>query len=285
MKPNFSQIPTLSFGFVVLIFGSTSALRAQESGGVTITQSGTGTGILSGSTVYSPVSVSGNDRGNGAGGILPSGSGALFDSGTVSGSVTSGSPEGGTVGGSGTTGLGTGDPISVSGPGGGSGTVDTLTTIILANQTFDVQSTSASIELNLLFESGSSLQTAIDSSTNAIGTIEVVDDVILDDPDLIVTDLATSPKSIPVGTVFDVLSYGGSETGEFAVDGTDIPEDGTFRADGSIFKLDYAAGNKITLTDVAAVPEPSSWAMLSGGLGLLAFWHRSRRMMACRQLS
>jgi hypothetical protein len=67
------------------------------------------------------------------------------------------------------------------------------------------------------------------------------------------------------GSDLYVSSYGGNEIGEYTTSG------GTLNAN-----LIMGVGG---INAIVLVPEPSTWAMLLGGLGLLAFCVRTRRTL------
>ncbi|HEY8966577.1 MAG TPA: PEP-CTERM sorting domain-containing protein, partial [Candidatus Methylacidiphilales bacterium] len=85
------------------------------------------------------------------------------------------------------------------------------------------------------------------------------------------TDLGTG--SFAAGTVINLLSYTGTLTGTFNgyADGSSIT------VGSNTYTINYgtAVANEITLT-FAAVPEPSTWALLGIGSALLAARFRKR---------
>ncbi|HEX4083468.1 MAG TPA: autotransporter-associated beta strand repeat-containing protein [Chthoniobacteraceae bacterium] len=85
-----------------------------------------------------------------------------------------------------------------------------------------------------------------------------------------------------VGTIYDIINGGSNPVvGQFS-------QGGTILAGGYTFDIDYntnaagaaGLGDYVTL-DLAAVPEPQTWAMMAAGAGLLMLMHRGRRR-ACR---
>lgn len=155
--------------------------------------------------------------------------------------------------------------------------------IVPANKVLEVTTTvpSSFSPTNLTFGPNDTLQLSMDSSTLAIGTLNVTGNVNLFDTNLIILDTATTPQAIPAGSIFSLVQYGGTVSGEFMVNGADIPEGGTFQVSGSIFQLNYAAGDpEIILTDLGTVPEPSAWVMLAGGFAFLVCWRRTRRALS-----
>jgi hypothetical protein len=54
----------------------------------------------------------------------------------------------------------------------------------------------------------------------------------------------------------------------------------SFVSNGVTYTANYAGGtgnNDLTLTAASAVPEPSTWAMMLGGVGMLISFHRFRK--------
>ena len=95
-----------------------------------------------------------------------------------------------------------------------------------------------------------------------------------------------------MGTKFPFLDYIGSTPANlFSYSGTVNGLVGTFvlnKGDqitlgSNIYTINYAdtdnSFNAVSLTTMA-VPEPSTWAMIVSGLGMLSFWKRSRRKSA-----
>ncbi len=77
----------------------------------------------------------------------------------------------------------------------------------------------------------------------------------------------------PGGTPLNITTGGspGSLTGAFVI--------GTFIANGSSQTFDfqntsssYGILNGISVEEITSAPEPSAWALMLGGLGLLVFW-------------
>ncbi len=92
--------------------------------------------------------------------------------------------------------------------------------------------------------------------------------------ELQLTDLGSATLSS--GTVFDIASYT-TLSGTFAglANGSDIT------VGSNIFQINYGTTpNEITLTDIAAVPEPSTWALLFSGCALLVVLQRRRNSRA-----
>jgi len=102
--------------------------------------------------------------------------------------------------------------------------------------------------------------------------------------------------SITTGMVYVILNGGagavgiGSGTDLFTHNGVQIANGGSYNAGGGfIFTVDYkdnatnnGAGNDVDLV-ATAVPEPGTWGMLVGGIGMLAFWQRRNRRYYARK--
>jgi hypothetical protein len=270
-------------------------VNAQDLGGGSLTLTGAGTGslTLNGGNTYTGgtlIVTGGTLIGGGAitvngGGILtPAGDGAL----TLDGSSDDGFTLGENSGGNTITVAGTGPGIltGVTLTGGlnfsdigtltlNSGTLGSLAgnLVVTSGGTFTVVDTD-SLPSSLTLGTGSTLQLNIDTSTAIANTLSIAGNLTLDDPNLIVTDLADPQDPVADGTTFDLIHYDGTETGEFVVNGTSIPEDGTFTLGDNEFKVDYAAGDPNVMLTAVAVPEPSAWMMVIGGVCFLAFLRR-----------
>jgi hypothetical protein len=88
------------------------------------------------------------------------------------------------------------------------------------------------------------------------------------------TDLGST--ILQAGTVFDVAQYT-SLTGTFA----NLANGAAVNIGANEFTINYGTTpDEITLTDVAAVPEPRTWVMMLGGLVVLvAGWRRQRYLV------
>ncbi len=105
------------------------------------------------------------------------------------------------------------------------------------------------------FQFSSSTDTA---NTLTFGALTLTSGALLN-----LNDIA--PGTVTAGTVFDVANFS-SLTGTFS----NYANDSAVTIDGNTYEIQYGPSD-ITLTDVASVPEPSTWAMLFGGLAALAF--------------
>ncbi len=137
---------------------------------------------------------------------------------------------------------------------GGAGTTGTL-----ATGTTDITSA------NLTF--------ALNSTTSASDLLAVSGNLTLGGANLLASDLGSTALS--PGTVFTVASYTGTLSGTFAglVNGSNIV------IGVNTYQINYGSlsNSDITLDTVNAVPEPSTWAMLIGGLVVLLIHVRLRR--------
>jgi len=172
-------------------------------------------------------------------------SAVLGGTGTIGGAVTVGAASGGSTG------------LSII-DAGTTGTVGTLA--INGGLTFN--STSGKPEL--AFE--------LNSTTATADKIVVTGNLVIGAGTLLSgTDLGTG--SFAAGTVINLLSYTGTLTGTFNgyADGSSIT------VGSNTYTINYgtAVANEITLT-FAAVPEPSTWALLGIGSALLAARFRKR---------
>ncbi len=110
--------------------------------------------------------------------------------------------------------------------------------------------------------------------------------VTLNNVNLDVTFVNSFAGTVADGDVFYVVLTGGAgSSGAFANQSTSLDVNGfyTITVGGRVFDVSYDATAGASFsnggTDIAlmAVPEPNTWAMLLGGLGMLSFWQRSRR--------
>jgi len=85
------------------------------------------------------------------------------------------------------------------------------------------------------------------------------------------------------GTNYRIVAGGAGATGV----GTNVFSQGsTYTAEnGAVFGIHYATtadgtgvGNDVVLT-LQTIPEPATWSMIVGGLGMMAFMQRARRRM------
>ena len=112
-------------------------------------------------------------------------------------------------------------------------------------------------------------------------TLNLPGDLTLNSTHLTLNDLATTPQKLAIGTTFNLIQYAGTETGEFSINGTTVPDGGTFQLGSNTFELLYAMGDPSV--EIMVVPEPSTWGMIFAGLGLLAFFRRLRPVSTARE--
>jgi autotransporter-associated beta strand protein len=234
-----------------------------------LTMSGTGTLTLSAANTYTgltSITSTGTLIASGAinGGAKVTGGGTLVASGGITGDV---SVQGGTLGGmatiSGSVTIGT--PVasgstSIFYPGiSGTATNQGRTT---GNLTLN---SDAIFKFNINSDLGDSVSTADLLTVN--GTLTLNNHPVLQGFDL-------GSSLLAEGTHYPIACASGGirGTGTFAtLDGGDILQIG-----GNYFSIDYTygGGNYISLM---VVPEPQTWAMMIGGLGMLGFWQRASR--------
>ncbi len=135
---------------------------------------------------------------------------------------------------------------------------------------------------SLSLASNATLQFKLNTATVQSDTLAVTGQLTLDDTNLVLSDLAAKSNLLTLGTQFTLLTYGtaaglGTGTDLFVYNGQAVQNGGLIDYGVNQFEVNYASGDpSITLTsDGEAVPEPSTWVLLSGGMSLLAFW-RSR---------
>ena len=102
------------------------------------------------------------------------------------------------------------------------------------------------------------------------------------------TDLAASPIAFANGTIFSLVTYTGSwNSGLFSYGGAPLADGGMFTVGSQSWMIDYdASGGGVNFSgeyvpnssfvNIAAVPEPTSWAMLVAGFacGGYSWWRR-----------
>jgi fibronectin-binding autotransporter adhesin len=106
------------------------------------------------------------------------------------------------------------------------------------------------------------------SSLTALGDVSLGGTFSID-------DIATSQGTLSLGDTFTVISTTANDlSGNF----TNLANGGTITDGPNTFQASYndAAGT-VTLTTVAAVPEPATWGMIVAGLGMLVGIQRIRR--------
>jgi len=251
------------------------------SGTVGLTQAGAGTLTLSNSNTYTGATIVS------AGTLLVSGS--LSGSSAVS-ATTGGilALQGGTIDTLGTTTIANASTLT------GNGTVGTLS--ILAGGTFapGVVGSSGSggvitTASNSTFATGAAFGLQI-SGTGAgqYGQLAAGGQTVtLSGSTQLSINLATGYTPVAGDTFTLILGAGGAVAQDFYSGSTLLTQSAsTFTADGFNWQISYdgALGNDATVTNnvdlevLGAVPEPSTWAMLLGGAGLLGIWRRNRRL-------
>ena len=190
--------------------------------------------------------------------------GTMVVSGSISGATTVNT--GGTLAGSGTTG-----GVTVNAGGailpGSAGVLGNLKTGALAfsgGGTFSLQINTASVNGSKVVASG------VDTITGGLtlGTTS---------PALTVSDLGGG-LTLAAGDTIPFITYTGTWDGNlFSVGGSPIANGGSFVVGPNIYQLNYngGAGNNTVLLTV--IPEPSTYAALLGGIGMLAGLVRFRR--------
>jgi len=243
----------------------TLILNGADTGGFTVTDTNTSTGGtitgLSGVVPNNGIFTGGNT--NTGGNSIP-GANIYTGSLTITGGFTA--TGGVTTGGVGTFTLN--NHVFGSFPG---------SLAVSPGATFTVVDTT-NLPSSLTLDAGSTLQLSVDTLTALANTLSIAGNLNLNGTKLIVTDLAGTSQAVPEGTTFALIHYGGTETGEFVINGVPIPNGGTFTLGKNEFVIDYAAGDPNV--EITAVPEPSTWMMMAGGISLLACWRRVKRPLS-----
>jgi fibronectin-binding autotransporter adhesin len=185
--------------------------------------------------------------------------------------------------------------VNAAGTLGGSGSINAAVTV---NGTL---APGASIETLITgeasFMGGSTLAVELDSSAglNVAADLLVVNGNLdlNDEVTLTLTDIAEVPVAFAGGTTFSLVNYSGEwNSGLFTIDGNVIANGGTFALGLNTWQLEYDAtvGGSNFLGDhlpdslfvniVAVVPEPSAFALLTGGLCATMFFRRHRRQLS-----
>jgi autotransporter-associated beta strand protein len=226
-------------------------------------------------TVSAPLRNQSGDFGSAAGGFTKVGNGTLellanntytgqtiVNEGTleVTGSISASTVtvNGGSLTGTGTLGPVLLNPLGTLAPGASPGTL-TLTNVTFAGGTFALEINGAGLgQADQLVSSGSVSLTSNTPLTLSLG-YDPVDNV-----DSFVVINKTSAG--PISTAGGLFSFGG----------TPLTEGAIFAVSGQSFAISYQGGDGNDVV-VAAVPEPSSFAALLGGCGILLGLHRVRR--------
>ena len=98
--------------------------------------------------------------------------------------------------------------------------------------------------------------------------------------------LQTSYTPVLNDVLYLIVNSGGTAGAFATVNNAAIDASNQFALDGETWQISYAAnagsgifssGGSDVAIQLVAIPEPSTWMMLTGGLGLLGVWQRSRR--------
>jgi hypothetical protein len=230
------------------------------SGGLGVTQAGTGTLNVNVANITGLTSVTSTGTlvalgAIGSGGAKVSGAGTLIASGGITGDVN---VAGGTLG----------DMASIGGSaiiGTGSGAASS--SIFYPSMVSGTTTTSPSINGSLTLKSDSVFKFKLDSTNSLMDSLSVGGALILNNAVLAGIDVGSTQMTS--GAPFILAYAGGGISGRFA----NLPQGASLVVGTSVFTIDYTSGgfsnNYITLQ---AVPEPQTWAMILGGLGVLGFW-------------
>ena len=240
-----------------LVFNRTgsSTVSSAISGTGALTKLGAGTLTFSGTSSYS--------------GATAINAGSFLVSGALGNSAVSVNA-GGLLGGSGTiSGSITANASGTLSPGAGIESLTTGAVTLLDQSTFAYEMNSAvPLAADLLSVTG---------NLSLSGTVG-----------LTLTDLATTPSAFAAGTTFSLINYTGSwNSGLFSYGGSVLADGGMFTVGSQSWMIDYdASGGGVNFSgeyvpnssfvNIAAVPEPTSWAMLVAGFacGGYSWWRR-----------
>lgn len=240
-----------------LVFNRTGSSTVSSAIGGTgaLTKLGAGTLTFSGTSSYS--------------GATAINAGSFLVSGALGNSAVSVNA-GGLLGGSGTiSGSITANASGTLSPGAGIESLTTGAVTLLDQSTFAYEMNSAvPLAADLLSVTG---------NLSLSGTVG-----------LTLTDLATTPSAFAAGTTFSLINYTGSwNSGLFSYGGSVLADGGMFTVGSQSWMIDYdASGGGVNFSgeyvpnssfvNIAAVPEPTSWAMLVAGFacGGYSWWRR-----------
>ncbi|CAN5340638.1 hypothetical protein BH09VER1_BH09VER1_27440 [soil metagenome] len=241
-------------GTKTLIFGGTSSGNvvsgtiSNGSGTVLVTKSDVGTWTLSGTSTYTGattvtagtlvVGVSGTGAITGS--AVTVNAGTLAGTGRITNAVTVGD------------GTGSADAIIAAGNG-GIGTISTGTLSMLSDAQFKFELNSSTVQADQLNVTG-----AVTINSSAVFSF---------------TDLGSG--TLALNTVFTLIANDFSDaiSGAFS----NLAQGSTFTSGNNTYQASYigGTGNDLTLT---VVPEPTTWALLAGGLTMLVVFRGRRRV-------
>jgi len=215
------------------------------------------------------VTVGANARLTDSGSLTKTGGGTLLVNGDGSSATGSVSVSAGALGGSGSL----GGAVSV-GSGGTLG-AGPLATLVTGSSVSLLDGSSRSFRFDSTLLGGDLVQLAGDLALTGV-------------VDLAVSDVASSPVAVPIGTTLSVMNYGGTwNAGLLSVGGTPLAEGDIFSVGLNEWQISYASttvgANVATplgsglFVNLTAVPEPSTAALAAAGAGLAAGLLRRRR--------